>query len=290
MPSPARTQPQMKALVEDFFAHNYRDITSRETLEWGDVAVSHDGKSSIRYKYRAKIWDRDTVTNEQVFTFDRQGKFVSVEDLTKAKPGAGAAASPASATDPSAALLNDDQRAVLAWTDRQFRSVFDYRTFEGWTDSKRAELEAALMDTLKGPLTREYYQAINTLAALRSTNAMPRLREIAFDRADKNCRDRWMAIRALGLIGDRAAVPELIHLVYHGNQNTRWWAQITLVRLTGQNLGRDWNAWGKWWNQQGGQPPFQPEVIRWWSGQPEPDQLAQTLEENDRTFLEGLNK
>jgi RNA polymerase sigma-70 factor (ECF subfamily) len=190
--------------------------------------------------------------------------------------------------DASLQLLNDDQRAVLAWTDRQFHSFFDARNFEGWSDAERAELETKLIDALKGPQTREYYQAINTLAAMRSTKALPRLREIASERVDRNNRDRWMAIRALGLIGDKESVPDLILLVYHGNVNTRWWAQISLVRITGQNFAKDWNAWAKWWNDQNGQPSYKAEIIRWWNGQAEPDKLAESLEENDRKFFESL--
>lgn len=186
------------------------------------------------------------------------------------------------------ARLNTDQRAVLAWTDRQFKSFFDRRTFDGWSAEERATLEKKLIDALGGPRSTEYYQAINSLAALRSTNALPRLRGIAYERVDRNNRDRWMAIRALGLIGDKADVPELIHLVYHGNQNTHWWAQISLVRITGQNLGKDWNAWGKWWNDQNGQPPYKPEIIRWWNGQAEPDKLAASLEEGDQKFLASI--
>lgn len=195
------------------------------------------------------------------------------------------AASAATADD---SRLNPDQRAVLAWTDRQFRSYFDQRTFAGWSDRERADLETRLVDALKGPETREYYQAINTLGALGGSNAVTELRRIAFDRRDKNNRDRWMAIRALGILGDKAAIPDLIPLVYHGNANTHWWAQISLVRLTGQNFGSDWNAWGKWWNASGGQPPYNAEIIRWWNGQPEPDQLAQSLAEGDAKFLSSL--
>ncbi len=70
---------RLKVLVEDFFSNNFQDITSRDTLEWGDMATDDDGNVSIRYKYRAKIWGRTTITNDQVFTFDSQGGFVSVE-------------------------------------------------------------------------------------------------------------------------------------------------------------------------------------------------------------------
>ena len=200
------------------------------------------------------------------------------------------APTPAKVVETSAqdALLNEDQRRILAWTQRQFGSFFDARTFDGWSADERATLETKLIDTLSGPENREYYQAIGSLAALRSTNALPRLRELAFDRRDKNNRDRWMALRALGLLGDKASVPEMIHLVYHGNVNTRWWAQISLVRLTGQNFGRDWEAWGKWWNESGGKPEHQSQIIKWWNGQAEPDQLAASVAESDDKFLAGL--
>jgi hypothetical protein len=198
-------------------------------------------------------------------------------ELSPAPPGPAAASS-----------LNDNQRRVEEWTDRQFRSFFDSRTFAGWSEQERADLETRLLDTLNGPLNREYYQAINSLAALHSTRALPRLREVAFDRRDKDNRDRWMAVRALGVIGDTDSVPELIHLVYHGNSNTRWWAQISLVRLTSQNCGSDWDAWGRWWNDQHGQPAFSPNLVRWYDGQAAADQLAAQLAERDREFLAKL--
>lgn len=71
----------MKELVEDFFSKNFRDVTSRETLEWGEVVKAENGNCSIRYKYRAKIWDKDTKIMNQVFTFDPKGEFVSVENV-----------------------------------------------------------------------------------------------------------------------------------------------------------------------------------------------------------------
>ncbi len=269
----------LRQCVEDFFAHNFRDVTSRQTLEWGRVETNANGNLSIRYKYRARIWDKDTVTNNQVFTFDPKGKFVCVAD-------AAAAGSSASDTVPS---LNADQRAVVAWTDRQFRSYFDDRAFDGWTAEDLETLETKCLDALNGPRGRDYYTAINTLGALRSTNALPPLRGIAFERVDGNNRNRWMAARVLGIMGDRQSVPDLITLVYHGNPNTRWWAQIALVQLTGRNFGGDWEAWGKCWNASGGQPAYSPEIIRWWSGQAETvEGLRQSLEESDRKFLESI--
>ncbi|HUI06731.1 MAG TPA: HEAT repeat domain-containing protein [Verrucomicrobiae bacterium] len=151
-------------------------------------------------------------------------------------------------SNPSGNLLNEDQRLVAQWTDRKFAGSLD-----------------------------EY-----------STKTLSALREMAFDRRERDNHDRWRSVRALGLLGDKQSVPELIYLLYHYNVNTRWWAQISLVRLTGQNFGKDWKAWGKWWTSQNGQPPFDPEIIRWSSTQAEPDKLAESLDENDGRFLAHL--
>jgi hypothetical protein len=80
-PVNVNTQDGMKELVEGFFSGNFHDITSRETVEWGEVSKAANGNSSIRYKYRAKIWDKDTKIMNQVFTFDPKGKFVSFKDV-----------------------------------------------------------------------------------------------------------------------------------------------------------------------------------------------------------------
>jgi hypothetical protein len=199
------------------------------------------------------------------------------------------AATVQSSSDVPSSLLNADQRSVVAWTDRQFGSFFDQRTFEGWSAEELQALEARSLDALSGQRSREYYTAINTLGAMRSTNALPRLRELAFERVDKNNRDRWMAVRVLGIMGDRQSVPDLISLVYHGNQNTHWWAQITLVQLTGQNFGGDWEAWGRWWNESGGQPRYDENIIRWWDGQAETvEELKRVLAEGDAKFLNDI--
>ena len=113
-------------------------------------------------------------------------------------------------------------------------------------------------------------------------------RKILIVRLEGSNRHNWMAIRALGIIGDRTAVPQMIHALYHNSDYVRWSAQIALVRLTGQNFGNDWKKWGSWWNSQNRQPPFNPEIILWWRGQAEPEELAQDLAESDQKFLEGI--
>ena len=73
------TKEGLMQLVEDFFQDNFRDITSREALEWGEPVKTESGNVSIRYKYRARIWDKDVKIIDQVFTFDPKGGFVSVK-------------------------------------------------------------------------------------------------------------------------------------------------------------------------------------------------------------------
>ncbi|EEF58027.1 serine/threonine-protein kinase [Pedosphaera parvula] len=191
-------------------------------------------------------------------------------------------------------LLNADQRLVVQYTDYKFHKYFDARTFEGWSNEERTNLERRLIDTIKGPHSEEYYLAINSLASLHSTNAVPLLLEMALDhrasivRLETSNRHRWMAIRAMGIIGDRTVVPKLIHLLYHNNPHIRWWAQVSLVRLTSQNFGTDWKAWGSWWSSQNRQPPFNSEIIHWWRGQAEPNQLTKEFAEADPKFLKNL--
>jgi hypothetical protein len=40
-----------------------------------------NGGGSIRYKYEAEIWDKDTMVVNQIFTFDRDGAFVRYRDV-----------------------------------------------------------------------------------------------------------------------------------------------------------------------------------------------------------------
>lgn len=162
-----------------------------------------------------------------------------------------------------AVSLNEGQQLYADWTEKTFGDFLDTKQYEGLSDSSKAELETRWIAALSGEKNTPYYQAINNLAGIRSTKAVAPLLKIAADRAEKDNRDRWMAARALGLIGETSAVPELIHLTYHYNQNTRFWAQISLVRLTGQNFGTDWQAWAVWWNGQGKQPAASIQPITW---------------------------
>lgn len=175
---------------------------------------------------------------------------------------------------PNDCHLTETQALYVEWTEQNFRDVLDQSFYADLSDAARGELEkkwiALLVEEATGARrSYRYCEAINALAMLRSEAAVEPLLRIAVDRRERDNRDRWMAVRALGLIGKREVVPDLIHLLYHYNQNTRFWAQISLVRLTGQNFGTDWEAWGEWWNSEGGQPAFKAERVAWSVSNPE---------------------
>ena len=80
------TKEGMQKLVEKFFSQNYRDITKRTTLEWGEPATTFQGNRAIRYKYEATIWDKEVITQNKMFFFTKDGEFVSVGEVSTGMP------------------------------------------------------------------------------------------------------------------------------------------------------------------------------------------------------------
>jgi hypothetical protein len=72
-----------------------------------------------------------------------------------------------------------------------------------------------------------------------------------------------MAVAPLARQAPDAAVPLLISLVDHGNQNTRHWARAALFRQTGQDFKQDKQAWAKWWQAQGHEP-IEAQLLKPW--------------------------
>ncbi len=188
--------------------------------------------------------------------------------------------------DPQYTCLTDAQRLYAQWTEQHFRQVLNRSADANGPQATPTEREPVWLQMLDGLKGRDLCEPINGLAAIGSRDAVPQLLAIAVDRTEEDNRTRWMAVRALGLIGDESVVPDLIHLLYHYNQNTRFWAQISLARLTGVRLGPDWQAWGRWWNEQGGNPPFHAERVQWTTNPQWADPALQ--EESDQRFIEGL--
>jgi hypothetical protein len=191
-------------------------------------------------------------------------------------------------------ILNGSQAIYMQWTEEQFVNFLDQSEFANLSDSTKVELEDIWIEMLKKPITSKYYAAINCLATIKSKKAVKPLLDIATDRKDKDNRDRWMSIRAVGIIGDVSVVPELIPLVYHYNSNTRFWAQISLCRLTGVNYGVDWQQWAVWWNKNKPEnlPSFTNITPVIWTTKPEWADWADPKKqiESDRNLIEKIKE
>jgi hypothetical protein len=88
----ASTAPELMQLVDGFevniglqervrewLRHNWRDVKDRQDIEWGEVQEHETGNRSIRYKFKARIWDGEMQVYEDTFTFDSKGAYVGVE-------------------------------------------------------------------------------------------------------------------------------------------------------------------------------------------------------------------
>jgi hypothetical protein len=101
---------------------------------------------------------------------------------------------------------------------------------------------------------RHLCSALAEASALKDPRLVPGLEKVAeYHMADKDydCRPKWMAIAALARQESPDAVPLLVSLVDHGNQNTRFWARAALARMAKNDFKADKEAWNKWWVGQG---------------------------------------
>ncbi|MBN2589026.1 MAG: hypothetical protein JXA96_04130 [Sedimentisphaerales bacterium] len=73
---------ELMGRVEDFFMHNFRDVTARKSLEWKMSETDEKGNRTIRYMYEAQIWEKEWKIMNQVFTFDKDGGFVGYKNVT----------------------------------------------------------------------------------------------------------------------------------------------------------------------------------------------------------------
>jgi len=130
--------------------------------------------------------------------------------------------------------------------------------FAGLADAEREQKIRYLTTLLnEGEYGRHLCRGLAEAGSLKEERLVPGLMKVAgfhLDDRDYDCRPKWMAVAALARQESDDAVPLLISLIDHGNQNTRMWASAALVRKTGQDFGRDKHAWAKWWQAEGHQP------------------------------------
>jgi len=132
------------------------------------------------------------------------------------------------------------------------------------TREQKIQYTAKLLE--QGEYGRHLCNGLAEASALKDDRLVPGLLKVAgYHRADidYDCRPKWMAVAALARQESDDAVPLLVSLVDHGNQNTRHWARAALSRKTSQDFAQDKQAWAKWWEAQG-HNPIDPELLKPW--------------------------
>jgi hypothetical protein len=128
----------------------------------------------------------------------------------------------------------------------------------------RVQYLASLLE--EGEYGRHLCPGLAEAGALKDTRLVPGLMKVAGyhrEGVDYDCRPKWMAVAALARQETDEAVPLLVSLVDHGNQNTRNWARAALARKLGKDFGQDKQAWAEWWQSQG-HAPIDAKLLKPW--------------------------
>ena len=190
--------------------------------------------------------------------------------------GANAADSPVPKAAPSASLdmkkaeaevearyagAHPEIKEYILWTARSFGPGRMWLPEDAFADLaaearvKRIQYLATLFNDAE--YGRHLCAGLAEASALKDQRLVPGLMKMAgyhLEGRDYDCRPKWIAVAALARQESDDAVPLLIGLVDHGNQNTRNWARAALSRKTGQDFKQDKAAWAKWWQEQGHGP------------------------------------
>jgi len=168
------------------------------------------------------------------------------------------------------AAAHPEIKEYILWTARQFgRSAMwlNEDAFAGMPGAEREKkvqyLAALLSDSEYG---RHLCRGLAEASALKDERLVSGLIKVAGyqrDSGDYDCRAKWIAVSALARQESDQAVPLLISLVDHGNQNTRKWARAALARKTGQDFKEDKLAWAKWWKSQGHAAVDKSLLLKW---------------------------
>ena len=155
----------------------------------------------------------------------------------------------------------------------------DAGAYDELPDAERREKVAYLKTLLEdGEYGRHLCEGVTQAGVLGDPALLAGVTKVAayhLEDRDYDCRPKWMAVAALGRLGEEGAVPTLVPLVDHGNKNTRMWARASLVRLTGQAFDTDKQAWADWWNGAGKEPTLGPDAVKPWIPPGPREQVAQ---------------
>lgn len=158
----------------------------------------------------------------------------------------------------------------ILWTAQQFgpgRFWLNEDEFAGLSDAEREKKVvylAALLDD--GEYGRHLCNGLAEAGALHDKRLVPGLMKVAGyheEGVDYDCRAKWMATAALARQESDEAIPLLVSLIDHGNQNTRMWARAALARKTGKDFKDDKQAWNDWWQGKADQrPPIDEKYLK----------------------------
>jgi hypothetical protein len=201
-----------------------------------------------------------------------------------ADEAAGAASSPAPLDMKKAevevethyAKAHPEIQAYVLWTARTFGPHgmwLNEDAFAALPDDARDE-KIQTLSTLfdEGAYGRHLCLGLAEASALKDERLVNGLMKVAGyhrEDSDYDCRPKWMAVAALARQESDDAVPLLISLVDHGNQNTRMWARAALSRMAGLDFKEDKQAWAKWWQAEGN-APIDEALLKPWKA-PAPD-------------------
>ncbi len=185
------------------------------------------------------------------------------------------------------AQADDEVKDYIRQTARTFGPVglwLPGNHLESMSDREQAELKRKTRSALREAnkalpgepqpnrilTSKELTEALAAAGLFKDESLAREVLGIATFMQDKQVdnRARWLAVAALGRQGHEPAVPALISLLDHPNQNTRIWARASLVRITGQHHGADKRAWATWWNNAGKEPRIDVSAIKQVDPQP----------------------
>lgn len=153
-------------------------------------------------------------------------------------------------------------------TARSFGRSGMWLNEDAYADLKPEEREKRILYLAKlmeeGEYGRHLCAGLAEASAFKDPRLLPGLMKAAgYHVADKDydCRPKWMAVAALARQESAKAVPLLVSLVDHGNQNTRFWARAALARMAKNDFKADKQAWNKWWTDQG-HPPIDAKFLQ----------------------------
>jgi len=199
--------------------------------------------------------------------------WVHIKTRWRSEKTSGVSAPPANAQEEIERSYKDASQEVkdyILWTEKEWQWIqwLPENSVGNMDADPREKAIARYVKVLnEKPYGRELCPALNMASVLRDKRFLPGLLKTAayHEPVDYDCCPKWMAVAALARMGDESAVPVLIPLVDHGNENTRMWARAALVRLTGQTFDQDKKAWGAWWNAQNKEPKPKEEDLKLWS-------------------------